>query len=50
MLDLKRDVVVRVGAKEVYRGRPEQRLSTLLKTSWNGDPGLQFAVEIPVSG
>ena len=49
MLDVEREVVVRIGEREVYRGKPEPRLSVMLMTSVSGDPGRVFtrAIRVP---
>lgn len=48
LVDLDREVVVRFGGEEVWRGTPEPRLEVLIETSAAGDPGRQYAARIPV--
>jgi pimeloyl-ACP methyl ester carboxylesterase len=50
LLDLDEEVVVLLGddAREVWRGVPERRLSTLLRTAARNDAGLVFDAMVPV--
>jgi len=48
LVDLDREVVVRFGGEEVWRGIPEPRLEVLIETSAAGDPGRQYSARIPV--
>lgn len=41
------ELAVEVSGAEVWRGRPERRLSTLLLTGALGDPGLCFPARVP---
>jgi len=47
VLDLAKDVVVRVGGAEVFRGRAAPDLGTLVLTSLQPDKGLQFCARVP---
>ena len=47
VLDLQKDVVVRVGSAEVFRGRAAPDLGTLVLTSLQPDKGLQFCARVP---
>ncbi|MBL8856919.1 MAG: hypothetical protein JNL28_00220 [Planctomycetes bacterium] len=49
LVDMQREVVVKLGQREVYRGIPRADLGTLAKTSLSGDPDLTFAVRVKVS-
>lgn len=49
LVDVDREVIVRLGEREVWRGVPEARLSTLLLTGANGDEGLTYTARVPVS-
>jgi hypothetical protein len=46
LLDLDREVVVELEGEEVFRGRPERRLSVLLRTGALGDEGLTFEAAV----
>jgi len=46
VLDLSKEVVITVGGKERYRGRPELQLATLLRSAREReDPEYVFAAE-----
>ena len=47
LFDLDREVVVRVGDAEVWRGTPERRLSTIVLTGAYGDEKLCAAARVP---
>ncbi|MHC5211958.1 MAG: hypothetical protein ACYTG2_14655 [Planctomycetota bacterium] len=49
LLDVDEEVVIELDGKEVSRGVPEARLSTLLLTGARGDPELMYAYRVPVS-
>lgn len=50
MADLDEEIVVRRGDRELWRGRPERRLATLLETfAARADPRLAFPVRIDVA-
>jgi len=49
LLDFTKEVVVRLGDKEVYRGKPVPTLATIVKTTHVADPALTFTVAIPVA-
>lgn len=46
MVDLAKEVVVKLGDKEVFRGVPKADLATLTKTWLTGDPALAFAYRV----
>jgi len=48
LVDLEREVVVRVGGEERWRGVPERTLATLLMTADRCDPGLVFEARVRV--
>lgn len=48
LLDLDREVVVRLNGVETYRGRPERELGVILRTAVRGDDGLTFEARVPV--
>lgn len=50
VLDIKREVVVLVNGTEVFRGKVQRDLGTLLRTSCHPDPGLQFTARAPAHG
>lgn len=47
VLDLEKEVVVRVNGLRVWRGVPERRLSALVLSAQRMDPGLLFEARIP---
>jgi pimeloyl-ACP methyl ester carboxylesterase len=47
VLDLQKDVVVRVGGTEVFRGRAVPDLGTFVLTSLQPDKALQFCARVP---
>jgi predicted esterase len=49
LLDLEREVRVTLNGVEVFRGRAERRLTTLLQTGALGDPELTFSARVPVA-
>ena len=49
LIDLRKEVVVKLGDKEVFRGTPRADLGTLAKTSLAGDARLAFAVRVPLA-
>jgi poly(3-hydroxybutyrate) depolymerase len=49
LVDLEKEVTVRLGDKIVYQGRPLLTLTNLVKTSEWEDPDLLFATSIPLS-
>ncbi len=49
LLDLEREVRVTLNGAEVFRGRAERRLTTLLETGALGDPELAFSARVPVA-
>jgi poly(3-hydroxybutyrate) depolymerase len=48
LLDPKREIVVFLNEQEVFRGRVEPDLATILATGANGDPELAFGARIPL--
>lgn len=48
LLDLDREVVVRLGDQEVFRGKPELTLGAIARSAANGDPGLTFIARVPL--
>jgi len=50
LVDFKKEVVVMLGEKEVFRGTPKRTLATLLKTAARGDPELVFPAAVSVTG
>lgn len=49
LLDVKKEVVVRFGDKEVFRGFPRADLGTLTKTSLSGDSNLAFTMRVKLA-
>ena len=49
LVDLSKEVVVKVNDKEVFRGIPKADLGTLAKTWLTGDPELAFAVRVKLT-
>lgn len=49
LVDTKKEVIVTLGEKEVFRGVPKADLGTLAKTWLTGDAKLAFAYRIPLS-
>jgi hypothetical protein len=49
LVDLKKDVVVTLNGKEVFRGIPKADLGTLAKTWLTGDEDLAFAYRVKLS-
>ena len=49
LIDLDREVTVRVGEKVMYQGKPLLTLANLVKTSATGDPDLVFAASVSLS-
>jgi predicted esterase len=49
LVDLSKEVTVRVGEKVVYRGKPILTLANLVKTSATGDADLVFAASVALS-
>ena len=47
VLDLEKEVVVRVNGLRVWRGVPERRLSAMVLSAQRMDPGLLFEARIP---
>ncbi len=47
LIDVDKEVVVRASGKEVWRGIPQRRLSTLLMTGVRGDEDLTFSARVP---
>ena len=48
LLDLEKEVVVRLAGAEVFRGKPARTLATVVKTALRGDPELVFAARVPL--
>jgi pimeloyl-ACP methyl ester carboxylesterase len=48
MVDLGREVVVKLEGKEVFRGAPKRTLATLVRTAARNDAELMFSVRVPV--
>jgi poly(3-hydroxybutyrate) depolymerase len=48
LLDPKKEIVVLLGDKEVYRGVPQPDLATILATGSRGDPDLAYTTRIPL--
>ena len=48
LVDLAKEVVLRLNGDEVFRGVPERTLAALLATARRGDPQLTFDVRIPL--
>ncbi len=48
LVDMSKEVVVELGGKEVFRGVPERRLTTILLTGLGNDPGLVFEARVAV--
>lgn len=49
LVDMKREVVVKLGDKEVFRGTPKADLGTLAKTWLTGDAALAFALRVKLA-
>ncbi len=49
LVDLRKEVVVKLNDKEVFRGLPKAELGTLSKTALSGDPALAFAVRVKLA-
>ncbi len=49
LVDMSKEVVVELGGKEVFRGVPERRLTTILLTGVGNDPGLVFEARVAVA-
>jgi pimeloyl-ACP methyl ester carboxylesterase len=49
LLDLDREVVVKLNDREVHRAKPARRLETLVRTASRNDAGLLFSAEIPLA-
>jgi poly(3-hydroxybutyrate) depolymerase len=49
LVDMKREVVVTAGAREVFRGVPQRSLVALLSTGVRGDERLMFDARIPLN-
>lgn len=50
LVDIDKEVTIEVNGKDVFRGIPERKLSTLLLTGVFGDEGLCTAVRVPAFG
>jgi hypothetical protein len=49
LVDLEKEVTVRLGEKVVYRGQPLLTLANLVKTSAAADPDLVFAASVALA-
>jgi poly(3-hydroxybutyrate) depolymerase len=49
LVDVKREVVVTLNGKEVFRGKPTWSLATIAKTSQTGDEELCYGASIPLA-
>ena len=47
LVDMKKDIVVTIAGKEVFRGRAKRTLATLLLTAARNDAGLVFSARLP---
>lgn len=49
LLDLTQDVIVKLADKEVFRGRVQPSLATIVKTARNGDAALTFTASVAIT-
>jgi pimeloyl-ACP methyl ester carboxylesterase len=49
LVDMSKEVVVKLNDAEVFRGRPQPSLATIARTALSGDPELVFACRVPLA-
>jgi len=49
LVDMSKEVVVKLGEKEVYRAVPERSLATIVMTATRNDPELVFQTRVPLT-